>query len=167
MTGYQFHGQLPDEDVVLFTRQHPFVLFHAALWTALVAAVPVLVWVVASTGPIVALSVPIGAGIALCIALLAWYRWRNTVFMLTTQRVIFLEQRGLFTREMAECPLDSVQQVSHRVKGILATVAGFGTLSVATSGSVQAMDVGGLPDPYEIQEEITAAKRGEGSEYAR
>lgn len=165
MASYQFHGQLPDEEVVLFTRQHPFVLIHTAAVSAVIAALPVLVWLLAGTGLLVTVTVLVGFTVSLLLIVLGWYKWHNTVFMLTTHRVLFLEQKGLFTREMAECPLVSVQQVSHTVRGIIPTLAGYGSLAVATSGSVQALEVRGLPDPYEIQEEITAAQRGGGSNY--
>ena len=164
---YQFHGQRPDEEVVLFTRQHPFVALRSALWVVVFCAFPILVWVILETGLFVSLSLLASLIVAVLIALMAWYRWFNTVFMLTNERVLFLEQRGLFTREMAECPLTGIQQVSHKIHGVMPTIFGYGVLSVATSAGTQSLDIYGLPEPYEIQEDITAAMQGEGIKYER
>jgi hypothetical protein len=102
------------------------------------------------------------SGLILGILLLyiAWYSWNRTLLLVTNQRLVFLEQRGLFQRELVECGLESIQQVSHHVHGILHTVMGYGNIAVYTGGSQQPITIFHMPDPYGIQQAILAAKSG-------
>lgn len=97
-------------------------------------------------------------------ALLAWFSWQNSLLVLTNERVVQLEQRGLLHREFMECGLESIQQVSHEVRGLLGTLWGYGSIVVHTGASQKPFDIPDMPDPYEIQQEIQRALVGEVSE---
>jgi len=159
---YQFQGQRPHERVLLVTHQHPFVLLHPVLWATFVFLVPFAVFAISPTGLILAVTIVLAIIIGITIAHHAWYSWNRTTVMLTTDRIIFLEQRGFFKRELTELPLHSIHQVSHSVSGILHTLFGFGTVTVATIGAQQPMTISNVPDPYAIQQEILQTQNGEG-----
>ena len=74
--------------------------------------------------------------------------------LLTTERIILLEQHGLLHKEFAECNLESVQQVTHEIKGLLPTLLKYGTFSIYTAGSQHTFVIKNLPDPYAVQQEV-------------
>ncbi len=80
-----------------------------------------------------------------------WYRDR---FIITSERIIDVDQRGLFSRKVSELELDKVQNITHTVTGIAATMFNFGTIIVqsAGAGEIALKQVG---DPAGLQEEIT------------
>ncbi len=80
-----------------------------------------------------------------------WYRDR---FIITSERIIDVDQRGLFSRKVSELELDKVQNITHAVTGIAATMFNFGTIVVqsAGAGEIALKQVG---DPAGLQEEIT------------
>lgn len=160
---YQFQGQRPHEDVLLVTHQHPFVLLHPILIATALLFVPVLMVALVGTGWVVSISF-VFALLAILKIWISWYGWRRTLFLVTNERIVFLEQKGFFERDLVEAPLRSIQQVAHNVSGILRTVAGYGNLSLSTSSSLQPLMIPSIPDPYAIQQEIVRAQSGEGME---
>jgi len=148
--------------VVLVCKKHPFVLLHPLLISVLVLLIPVLVYVFSPTGLLLSLTLIMCGSYALVHIFLAYYGWKNTILLLTTERVVFLEQRGLMHREFVECALSSIQQVSHEVHGVRQTLFGYGTIAVYTGGSQQPVQLRDIPDPYEMQQEIQRAAAGEG-----
>lgn len=146
---------------MLVTRQHPFVLIHAVLVATFLLFIPVLAVSLVGTGWFVTASFAF-AVLAVLKLWLAWYGWNRTLLLVTNERVMFLAQRGLLQRDLVECPLKGIQQVAHRVSGVLHTVAGYGDLDLSTNSSQKPITVPNVPDPYVIQQEIVRAQNGEG-----
>jgi len=151
---YQFQGQHKNEQVVLFSRQHPFVLLKPLFSSALIFLVPFIAYIFLPLGTVVSWII-IGSLIAgLFNAWRAWHAWHNSLVLLTNERVIIMEQEHVLSREFAECNLENIQQVTHQIKGLLPTIMKYGDLSIYTAGSQHAFMVPNLPDPYEVQQEI-------------
>ena len=161
---YQFRGQHRNEEVLVVCRQHPFVLLHPFLLATGVFLLPLLVDVFLATGPVLSVSIVLCLVLGLVIGALAWHSWTNTVFLLTNERVVIVEQKGPLRRELAEIGLANIHQVSHEVKGLWGTMMGYGTISLYSGGAQQPLLVPHMPDPYELQQEIQAAVAGEGPE---
>ena len=56
------------------------------------------------------------------------------MWIVTNRRILDVEQRGLFSRRIAEIPLSSVQDVTIDIHGILRTLLKFGTIKIQTAG---------------------------------
>jgi membrane protein YdbS with pleckstrin-like domain len=100
-------------------------------------------------------------------SLYAWY-WDS--FIVTDQRVIDVDQRGFFGREVAEAALDKIQDVSYRQRGPLQMMFGYGTVFLKTAGSGTTLELRDMVDPKGVHHMITvtvgeyaAALRGSGS----
>jgi uncharacterized membrane protein YdbT with pleckstrin-like domain len=158
---YQFNGQRSNEDIILMTRQHPSVLFKPMFQSVAILLIPALLYVIVDAGVVLSAVIIICLILALLRGFFAWFSWQNSLILLTDQRIIFLEQRGLLSREFAECGLESIQQVSHRVRGITNTVFGFGNIGITTGGSQGPFVLPNVPSPYDIQSEIQRAAAGE------
>jgi uncharacterized membrane protein YdbT with pleckstrin-like domain len=159
---YQFHGQRANENVLLVTRKHPFVLLRPFLISALILLIPIAVLTLFPVGLIPSLSIIVCIIVALLHAALAWHAWSNTTFLLTTERVVFLDRRSFFNRELVEAPLSGIRKVAHEVKGLLPTIFGYGNIAIYTSGSQEPIVIMEMPEPYEMQQEILRAGTGEG-----
>jgi hypothetical protein len=158
---YQFRGQHRNEEVVLLCRKHPFVMLRHFLVSVLLLLVPFVVNIFVDVGLVLSLSVVICFVASALYGVLTWYSWYNSVLLLTTERVVVLEQHSIVNREFMECGLTSIMQVSHEVKGLLETMWGFGSISVFTGGAQKPLVIADMPEPYEIQQEIQRAMVGE------
>ncbi len=92
--------------------------------------------------------------VAFGLARIAFVRSRN-VFVLTTERLIDIDQRGFFERFVAECPLEQIQDIRYTTSGLPATLFRIGRVIVDTgsaAGHIELVDVQG---PAEVKELIT------------
>ena len=74
---------------------------------------------------------------ALLILLLAfaiWINYRLDVWIITTKRVIDVEQRGLFNREVSEFLVANIQDITTEVPTMIMTLFGFGNMTIQTAG---------------------------------
>lgn len=63
-----------------------------------------------------------------------FYIWYLNVFIITTQRIIDLEQSGFLSRTVSEAPYDKIADISYKVKGFSQTVFNLGTIKIKASG---------------------------------
>lgn len=85
-------------------------------------------------------------------ALVIWY-WN--VFIITSQRVVDVNQFGYFRREVSEANFEKIQDVLYSVNGILRSLLNFGVVRLQTAGNGMALELSDVPDPKEIHHVIT------------
>lgn len=96
-------------------------------------------------------SLLVGCLLALCILVRAWYLWANTLVLVTSLRIISLNQEGIFKRDIKEAYITEVSQVVASVDGILQSLFGYGDITITTYGELTLKDV---KDPYAAKEAI-------------
>src|SRR3989344_4166039 len=64
-----------------------------------------------------------------------WINYRLDVWIVTTKRIIDIEQRGLFNREVSEFLITNVQDITIRTPNFISTVLKFGNMTIQTSGA--------------------------------
>ncbi len=64
----------------------------------------------------------------------AWMDYYLDMWIVTEKRVINIDQRGLFSREISEIPMANIQDVTVEVHGLMETLLGFGTVRIQTAG---------------------------------
>ncbi|MBU1348958.1 PH domain-containing protein [Patescibacteria group bacterium] len=156
------------EDVKLVVRRHPVALVPG-LGIALVLIVapffflfPLFSWGVPG---VVSFGASIVAGIV--VAVRAIILWNADVLIITTLRVVQVDQRGMFSRFVTEVPLASVQDVSWRNEGVVDTVTKAGTLSIQSVGTSPNVEVRRIAHPERLHELLndlrhrTAPKRSD------
>ncbi len=153
-----FPGQRPDEQVELVFHRHPIVMRKALIIGALillVGSIPGLVAPSHYNGDLKALGV---AGIVtLLFWIYEWVGWYYTVYILTTQRLIEVKQKGFFNRRVREFPLDKIQNVNYHIKGFMAVVFHFGTITAQTYVGDVVMDT--IHKPVETHQKIISVIR--------
>lgn len=133
-----------NEHIVLLLHKHWFVVARTALGiifmiVLLPAALLLLPLLTGRLDPDLA-SAATGLGIAaylMMILLFAFFSWMDyylDMWIVTEKRIIDVDQRGLFSREVSEIPMASVQDVTVEVHGIIQTMLGFGAIKIQTAG---------------------------------
>jgi hypothetical protein len=154
-----------DEDVKLIVRRHPVTLFGGLGISFLCIVLPFFFlfplfgWGIAG---ISLFGVLIIGGILL--AMRTILLWDSDVLVVTTLRLVDVDQKGLFSRFVKEAPLASVQDIAWSRKGLIDTVFHVGTLDVSVAGAAN-MTVTRVAHPEQINEMVndlrhhTAPKR--------
>jgi membrane protein YdbS with pleckstrin-like domain len=92
----------------------------------------------------------VGIWIALRV-LVIWY-WNG--FIVTTMRIVDVDQRGFFSRTVSEAPFDKIQDVSYRITGLLG-LFNVGTVELQTAGASATLDLLRVHDPKNVHHLIT------------
>jgi len=64
-----------------------------------------------------------------------WTDYYLDIWVVTDKRVIDVEQKGLFNREITTASLERIQNVTINVRGLFATLLGFGDVQIETAGA--------------------------------
>jgi len=89
--------------------------------------------------------------ILLLFMFLIWMDFYLDMWIITSKRIIDIEQRGLFFREISEIPLVHIQDITLEVHGIIRTFLKFGTIRIQTAGERE-FAVRDIPRLYEIKD---------------
>jgi len=140
--------------VVDIANSHAYVLYPPGLRTMvlLVAAMTVIVfWPKFYLIPLALFC------IALFYLLNAVYSYRESILIITNQRLIAIEQKGFFNRKVAETDLYKILNISSETGGMVRTMLKFGDIKIAVSGAQEGGDiiVKNISNPYYYQQQIT------------
>ena len=137
----EFPGQKNKEKLVTILRKHPIVLMKKVIKFLLVFFLSIVLFLVANSYlssygniiNIVALALLI---ISLSYAFFVWMTWFYDLYILTEERVIEIDQKSLFDREVKEIGLDKVQDVTYNISGFLSTIFDVGTVKVHSASGL-------------------------------
>lgn len=153
---YKFEGQKPSEEVWLHLKRHPMTMYRLGLGLVGFALLTVAILVVFAASAASSISISLYFIIGGYYAFKAWFLWHNSHYILTTERVIAVDQKGFFHRGVSEAPLDKIQNVAYEVKGPYQTFLDFGTVRILTAGQKEAdVEFLSIAHPYDVQQEIT------------
>lgn len=87
-----------------------------------------------------------------------WTNYYLDTWIVTDRRIIYIDQRSFFNRNVSMFRLERLQDIEINTVGIIQTFLNFGTISAQTAGSTQNNFVSsGLPDPRGLQATIQRA----------
>ncbi|MFA5185726.1 MAG: PH domain-containing protein [Patescibacteria group bacterium] len=148
--------QLKDrEDVRHITRRHILTMLPGLVLALILIVIPFfLMFPMFSWGIfgviLFFIAVLLGIGVAIRTLLL----WDADILIVTTLRLVDVDQRGILTRIVSEAPLDAIQDVSWSRKGILQTIFRLGDLKVQTAGATANIEAKSIPHPEAVHELI-------------
>lgn len=93
-----------------------------------------------------------------------WVDYYLDVWIITSHRIIDINQNGLFSRVVTQYRLERIQNVTADVSGFLHTVFNFGDVQVETAGAEMNLKMEQIPQPREVVQNINTwsyARRGE------
>jgi len=160
---HQLPNQRPGEKIIKGLRRHWFSLLRIVIALLLLFIVPgVLVWMFWDsvsvwmanpvTGPVITV---LGSMYFLSVWLFAFLEFTDyylDVWIITNERVLNIEQEGLFERTASELDLASVQDATAEVRGFLQTMFSYGNVFVQTAGEKERFHFKDVPRPEEVQE---------------
>lgn len=161
-TDLTFQGENPDETILFVLRRHPWTLFHAGLVLVVLLVVLTVVLVRFQGSWVTSWTIFLLGPLSLYLAARSWFLWSSSIYVLTNERLIAVDQTGWFHRTVSELALTDILKISHQVEGASATMFNFGDVKIVASGATEAdLVLRAVYDPYEVQQRIIRAKRGE------
>lgn len=152
----------PQEKIVLKVRRHKLALVFETLFLGLfVVLPPILFWIGESTITINGNDLALFLSIYSAIILIAWIVffiiWTNyylDVLLVTNNRIIDVEQKGFFRREVAILRLDKIEDITVTVNGILATFLDYGTIRIQSAAEAREFIIRDVPEPNKVKSVI-------------
>lgn len=81
------------------------------------------------------------------------------IWIVTDQRSLRVELKGLFHRSVKSIDHDKIQDIRVTVKGILPTLLDYGDVRIQTAGANADFIFKQIPKPYIVKEKISSASR--------
>lgn len=158
-------NQRPNEHVVLFLRRHWFALLTIITAFLLLTIIPLFIgwyffeilesWLAHPLlGP---LLVIVGSMYLLSIWLFAFIEFTDyylDTWIVTNERIINIEQQGLFHRTASELDLAAVQDTTAEIRGIVQTLFTYGQVYVQTAGEKGRFHFKNIDNPEQVKEVI-------------
>lgn len=156
----------PNEVIVLQGRRHWFVLTLRLLPLIPFVLIPLLIFGIAGAIPtqtdtLVKMS---GNGSSFAVfvlfswflfvwigAFIIWTDYFLDILVVTNKRIINIEQKALFSREIASLRLDKIQDVTIDINGILATFLSFGNIRIQTAGEQEEFLIRFIQNPESLK----------------
>ena len=156
---FEFDDQRKDEEIILVKHQHPWVLAKLGLVIVILAALvflAFLIWGASLNSTIVLIAAVLILAIYISIRV---FLYRNSLFILTNQRVIYILQSSLFIRRVQETELENLYNLQYRMEGAMKSLLNYGDLDLTTEGeSEDAFHVKSVENPHAVFEQISNAR---------
>ncbi len=85
---------------------------------------------------------------------ITWIDYYFDVWIVTNERIVNINQRGLFSREVSELEMEKIQDITVEVLGIIPTFFNYGNLYIQTAGETERFIFARVPNPYTIKDLI-------------
>lgn len=86
-----------------------------------------------------------------------WTNYYLDVWVITSKKIIDIDQGGLFRRKESFLYLDKIQDVTIRTSGLLPTLLNYGNIVVQTAGVSGEFLITGIPNPKFLYQKINEA----------
>lgn len=157
-----FPGQLEDEEVLLFLRRHwlsflPYSLFFLFMLFLPLLIIFILTFFNFDLTPYRSLAIVFLSSFllfAFAFFLTAFIDYYLDVTIVTNSRLIDIEQKGLFNRDISEQSLLRVQDVSSKRQGLFQTLFNYGLVFIQTAGEAPNFELYNIPKPDEVAQKI-------------
>jgi hypothetical protein len=91
-----------------------------------------------------------------------WFDYYLDIWIITSERIVNVEQKGLFSRQVSELQFQFIQDVSTEVQGLFPTVLNYGDVTVQTAAEQSNFIFRSVGNPYKIKGDIMNQIRKKG-----
>ena len=85
---------------------------------------------------------------------LIWVDYYFDIWIITTERIVNIEQKGMFTRKVSELRYNKIEDITTEVIGFLPTVINFGDVRIQTAAEKTEFCFRTVSDPYHVKNVI-------------
>lgn len=160
---YRLPNKIDGEEIVKIVRRDFFILFKRMLMFMLMAVLPFAFFylmITANLGlleneiiyPILVLSTSAYYLFIWLFFFFSFIDYYLDVWIITNKRIIDIEQRGFFSRVIAEHKLFRIQDVTSEVNGAIPTILKYGDVFIQTAGTKQRVQFKEIPDPDGVRD---------------
>lgn len=154
------------EHIVFKLHRHPLTFIPIILLFIVMLLVPIGVYsliatlypnLLAENTPIYAFAVLLASTYYLLSYVFFYVRFIDyylDMWVVTNDRVVDIEQHGLFNRVITELDLFRIQDVTANINGIFGTLFRYGDLVVTTASASTSIIFKNIPNPNEIREHL-------------
>jgi len=163
---YRLPGKISNEKIIKVFRRDFFILIKKILLFALLIFLPlvffyiIMMWVFPTwlygevVYPIFLLIVSFYYLFVWVFFFFSFIDYYLDVWIITSERIIDIQQKGFFARTISEQRLYRVQDVTSEVHGILPTIFKYGNVYAQTAGHTQRFFFHEIPNPSEVRDLI-------------
>ena len=151
--------QKEGEVIILVEHKHPVVMRKQLVYGMLIILVALLPWAFATANTYSWINYAnwfLLGGIL--ILTFYWFRtwvgWYYSVYVISSTRVMVVNQEGFFGREVNEISLDNIQSVNYKIKGAQASILGYGDVIVETLSGGKPIRLKKARKPAKLQQAI-------------
>ena len=159
-----FPGQYKNEKVVLFLRRHWVILSMKIVKLVLILVAFGIAYLVIANffpGILDADYYPLIVLFLYTLALTLWAYffevWNDyylDIWIVTDQRIINIEQEGLFKRISSEQKIYRIQDITTDISGFLPTLVDYGSVHIQTAGTKERFNFEQVSNPSEVKQTI-------------
>lgn len=150
------------EEIVYCLRRHPFLFLKDVILFLFLAAAPPIFYYFLGESYASFFESSMGWTILVLVGsiyyLAIWVFFYSQFidyyldnWIITNDRLISIDQKGLFARTISELDLYRIQDASSEVKGFFGTLLNYGDLHVQTAGEKELFVLRSIPDPHHIR----------------
>lgn len=154
---WKFDDKRPNEKVIIILKQHPIFLLKGIIISLIIIFMIVSMFYFFKINASTIIALIFGIFTIIFINLYYLYLWYNDLYVLTNQRIIDVDQKGLFNRVLAETSLDQIQEIKVQMTGPISHLLGIGTIVVQTAGPSENLILELVPNPFMSQKIINKA----------
>ncbi len=159
---YRLPNKIDNEKIVKVIRRDFFVLFLKILFFMLLAIIPLGFFVIMIyiqpalflgdiSVPLIILSTSAYYLFIWLFFFFSFIDYYLDIWIITSERIIDIQQKGFFSRIISEQKLFRIQDVTSEVHGFIPTVLKFGNVHVQTAGTKERFFFHEVPNPDEVR----------------
>ncbi len=166
---YHFRGQRDDEIILSVIHRHWFdIVMHYVLITfvalTMLAGTLFVGLFESSLGvehimPLILLVDSFLVVFLWFYGFITWIDYWLDVWIVTNRRVVNIEQKGLFSRQVSELYFHTIQDITSNVRGIIPTLLNYGDVEVQTAAEHTRFLFRSVPDPYAVKAMLVEMQR--------
>lgn len=164
-------NQSPSEKTVLFLRRHWIELVVLAIYSVILISLPIIIGfslgnlensLLSSVfGPIGAVFLAIYLLFVAIIIITQFTDYYLDTWIITNERIINIEQHGLFSRVISELHLADVQDVTSETSGFISTFLSYGDVFIQTAAERERFNFKNVDNPDKVKETIIMLARSD------
>ncbi|MDD2566023.1 MAG: PH domain-containing protein [Candidatus Gracilibacteria bacterium] len=149
----------PGEEVKIVLQRHWFALIGTFGYLFFLAlSVLIMIYFGSSIpliGPIINIVLVVYISVFLLFIYINWMRYELDLYIVTTKRIIGLEEVSFLNRHLSECALERVQEVNAKTTGFFSNMLNFGEVTIHTASETSDFNMVYMPDAFENARSIS------------